>query len=590
MPPELSDLIATECIHCHQTHSPRAELISSPFQSLTALETSPTPAETAAIRDFIRETDAEIVRREFAIARLRCEVAELRRRSEQHEAIIAPIQRVPPEVIAEIFLQANAIEAEYSSYPLDLGRDRDDNLVEKKSIARPLVHRSPLIFGEISRKWRSISLSTPRLWCSISLQCGKQRLQSNSARALCTLWLKRAGSLPLSIRFYRRSGSQFLRGDSSPETIEHFQDLMKTILPYSNRWRFLDFQNLPPSSYDILNDLQLDSVPMLETISVTHDAVPTVSQSTPWAKLQVAPKLTQLSFDKIWAANIVVRGEGRTFPWSNLTRIDVGDCSADDCLWILRQALTAVACRFTVTKASSVEHSLLVHPRLHTLKINVYASVDSLWSHLTCSALSSLSVHAKPHVIIITSFFQGLPGFIARSGSNVKDFTLDSCTLDDHQFMACLGDMPQLRHLHVSEYANAQFTNQVWDSLARAETEHSSPPLIPRLESLVLGGARESSHKSIVRMLKSRLQPATGPVEFKRLRVMFFRNVSQSAEDRLLEFRKLGLDVVVSADWFEDQAAGSETSDSEEDEGDVNDGSNGSECLKISPTFFTSLI
>ncbi|KAJ7043075.1 hypothetical protein C8F04DRAFT_1073607 [Mycena alexandri] len=569
MPSELSDLIATECLDCHQIHPPRTELIPSPFQSLTTVETVPTPTETAAIRDLIRETDAEIIWREHAIARLHCEVAELHRRSEQHKAIIAPIRRVPPEVVAEIFLQVTAIEAEKSSYPLDLWRDRDDNLVEKKSIARPLVHHSPLIFGEISREWRSISLSTPRLWCSISLQCGNSRVESNSARALCTLWLKRAGSLPLSIRFYRRFGLQFQWGHSSPETIEHCQDLMKTILPYSKRWRFLDFQNLPPSSYDILNDLQLDSVPILETVSVTHDAVPAVSQSTPWAKLQVAPKLTQLSFDKIWAANIVVRGEGRTFPWSNLTHIDVGDCSADDCLWILRQALTAVACRFTVTKGSSLQHSSLVHPRLHTLKINVYSNLHSLWSHLTCSVLSTLSVHAEPQGIMIPSFFQGLPGFIARSGSNVKDFTLDGCTLDDHQFMVCLGDMPQLRHLHVSEHDNVQFTSQVWDSLARAETEHSS--LIPRLKSLVLSGARESSHKSIVRMLKSRLQPAIGPVEFKRLHLVFFRNVSESAKVRLLEFRKLGLDVHASAHLYEDEAAGSEASaasESEKDEGD----------------------
>ncbi|KAJ7821731.1 hypothetical protein B0H13DRAFT_2449202, partial [Mycena leptocephala] len=111
---------------------------NSPFQSLIVQERTPAVSETAAIRDFTREIDAEVARKELIIDRLLCEVEELRRCSEQHKALIAPIRRVPPEVMAEIFLQLAEIEAD--------------------------TWRSPLIFGRICRDWRSIALSMPRLW------------------------------------------------------------------------------------------------------------------------------------------------------------------------------------------------------------------------------------------------------------------------------------------------------------------------------------------------------------------------------------------------------------------------------------------
>ncbi|KAF7353671.1 hypothetical protein MVEN_01052000 [Mycena venus] len=242
---EVSEIeFAMPCADCNKTHTPRAALAPSPFQSIIAQARMPDVWETAAIRDFSRDTDAEILARELAIDRLLCEVAELRRRSEQHKAIIAPIQRVPPEIMAEIFLQLAAIEAEVE---IDSRYDVGDYLVNKKPMVRPVRHRAPLIFGEISREWRFIMLSTPSLWNSISLSCTDEGVQTNIS--LCDLWLKRSGSLPLSIRLFR----DWDISHPSQKVIENFQDVMKTILPYAQRWRILDLENLPVPSYDVLD-------------------------------------------------------------------------------------------------------------------------------------------------------------------------------------------------------------------------------------------------------------------------------------------------------------------------------------------------
>ncbi|KAF8210538.1 hypothetical protein K438DRAFT_1570541, partial [Mycena galopus ATCC 62051] len=138
---------ANYCLDCQKRHPPRALLGSSPFHSIIAQERNPTPSETTAIRDSLRETHLEIARKE-------CELADLRRRASYHHALIAPIQRVPPEILAEIFLTLTASEEE--------GNDR------RKGYRK----EAPLLLCEISRKWRAIALSTPRLWNSISLKFG----------------------------------------------------------------------------------------------------------------------------------------------------------------------------------------------------------------------------------------------------------------------------------------------------------------------------------------------------------------------------------------------------------------------------------
>ncbi|KAJ6547045.1 hypothetical protein B0H19DRAFT_1032495, partial [Mycena capillaripes] len=527
--------VTLACVDCGKVHPPRAVLTPSPFQSIIINGILPTSLETAAIRDFVQDTDAEVSWRERTIDRLLCEGANLRRRSEQHKVVIAPIRRVPSEVLAEIFLQLAAVEEKGDP----LSSRHYELFFAKEYMIVPVLHRAPLIFGEISREWRDIALSTPRLWNSISLECREENTRTNIS--LCDMWLKRSGSLPLSIRLcYERMYDPEI---ISQKTIDDCQNLMKTILPYAQRWRFLDLDNLP-ASYEILRDLLPESVPILEIISVNHDKEPKAAQFTPWAGLQIAPKLRCLYLDSIGGANITTQAEWSTFPWPQLTHIDVGGCSAYDCLAILGQALTAVACRFIVTKSSSMDHPPISHSGLETLKIEVYDALYQLWSCLTCSVLSILliiSENPSPH------FFDGLPSFITRSGGTITNFTLRGSSLNDDQLMSCLADMPLLRHLSVSEWGDDnQFTDRVWECLSWPMANDSLPPLIPNLESLTVAGLQQSSHKSVVHMLKSRVQTVAGAADLsllKKMTLSVWRDMSQSAYEKLMAFEKLGLKI-----------------------------------------------
>ncbi|KAJ6500549.1 hypothetical protein C8R45DRAFT_896683 [Mycena sanguinolenta] len=544
---------STACVDCGEIHPARHALNSSPFHSfLTAQGRMPDASETAAIREFVRDTDAEIAQRESAIRRLQCEVAELRRRSDECKSIIAPIRRVPAEIMAEIFLQLTRGEKTTGcSYPYDFAEGA--SFFHKNNEISPALHKAPLIFGEVSRRWRNIALSTPRLWNSIFLRCEDETLQDNIA--LCDMWLKRSGSLPLSIRLYRLSDPVHCR-----DTVG-WQTLMRTVLPYAHRWVLLGLGGLPSPSYDILYDHLPDSLPVIETLVLNDDRA-THSLTTPWPGLRTAPKLRFLHFSNVGDTRT---GNWPTFPWSQLTHIDVGGCSSYDCLHLLHEASAAVACRFLIERSSPLQHPPVFNSSVQTLKIQVYIHA-SIQLSLTCPQLSTLAIWMQdselpPH---------DLPAFIARSGANIVNFTLEGFNLNDTQFIACLACMPRLWNLRVEEYDGTQFTNQVLESLT---WRPSSSTLIPDLESLDLEGGRAFSHKAVVGMLESRVRPPDGLVDFvpklKTVHLRFWRKMSSSAFRRLTALETSGLNITLDTTSTEESETGSEASGYEElDDGD----------------------
>ncbi|KAJ6500515.1 hypothetical protein C8R45DRAFT_978028 [Mycena sanguinolenta] len=546
-----SEQSVTHCLRCNKTHSLCTPLTQPPFQSLVDQKPIPTAAEAAVIRDFVLETNAEIAWRELLVNRLSCELAELRRRSERYKPLLSPIRRVPPEIMAEIFLQLTAIEAQ-SHHPSDNYKDK--KILPKVYMVGPFLHRAPLIFGEISRRWRAIALSTPSLWNCVSLKCTRdgEALQNNIF--LCNSWLKRSGSLPLSIRFYGPDGYTV----DSQKFINQCQDLFGILLPYAERWRLLDLKDFPAPCYQVFRGLPSNSVPRLETLSISHTESANFAL---WTRLSM-PKLLFLYFDSIGGDSILFREKGSTSPWSRLTHIDVGDCSAYDCLQILGAALTAVACRFVVNRTSFSQHPPVFHTRLQTLRFEVCDDVVPTWTLLTCSGLSTLSIVVKARGT--KSYFQHLPSFITRSGATIQLFEMEGSGLDDTQFLSCLADMPRLRTLVVVEdvYGSPpQFTNHVWKSLTWPKDSDSFLPLIPDLDSLILDGSFRFSYDSMTRMLESRVGTAANPADDSpKLRAVTFvvwRNMRDLICQKLLNFRTSGLEVFL---YF--HTTGSETSDS----------------------------
>ncbi|KAF8217151.1 hypothetical protein K438DRAFT_411998 [Mycena galopus ATCC 62051] len=91
--------------------------------------------------------------------------------------IIYPILTIPVEIISEIFLHClPALPAAYAAAHLS-------------------TTSAPLLLGRICRMWREIAYTNPRLWTALKVSSWR----GNGFQCMVQEWLRRAGSMPLSL-------------------------------------------------------------------------------------------------------------------------------------------------------------------------------------------------------------------------------------------------------------------------------------------------------------------------------------------------------------------------------------------------------
>ncbi|PBK65271.1 hypothetical protein ARMSODRAFT_891980, partial [Armillaria solidipes] len=93
---------------------------------------------------FLAGLQERIAQTRAALEALLAEERRVERTIESCKTIVRPIRRIPEDIVREIFLTCFGIEGE--------GKDSLDR------------NFAPLILSQVCRDWRSIALSTSRLW------------------------------------------------------------------------------------------------------------------------------------------------------------------------------------------------------------------------------------------------------------------------------------------------------------------------------------------------------------------------------------------------------------------------------------------
>src|SRR5882672_9516402 len=172
------------CANCGHTVANHMELPTTPVLDLLGGNYVASESQAQMICDTISSVRAgNISRLEGEITRLRAVLDGLTAKLDAFQiythslvALVAPIRRLPPEVLSEIFLHYN-----------------DEN-----NISDLQLNTAPLLLGGVCSRWRTIALSTPRLWTSFALTIQPKYLKSDVM--LAKTWLARAGTCPLTIR------------------------------------------------------------------------------------------------------------------------------------------------------------------------------------------------------------------------------------------------------------------------------------------------------------------------------------------------------------------------------------------------------
>ncbi|KAK7022382.1 hypothetical protein R3P38DRAFT_3271151 [Favolaschia claudopus] len=124
-----------------------------------------------------------------------------------------PMARLPLELQSHIFLQ-----------------------ISVDSHSNPELNGLPMVLLTVSRMWRDIALSTPRLWCMLVMD---YLPRGPDYSQICDMWLSRARSLPLSLTL---SGSPPLEQDVR-DLVKRYRDQVASLTlklsPYDDEYNLL---------------------------------------------------------------------------------------------------------------------------------------------------------------------------------------------------------------------------------------------------------------------------------------------------------------------------------------------------------------
>ncbi|KAK6978027.1 F-box domain-containing protein [Favolaschia claudopus] len=343
-------------------------------------------------RTFLAETYAQIQAFTAQISELEDAIARLREAQQlaldRLNSYKYPVLSLPDEMVCEIFVRF------LPPYP-------DPS---------PLVGLlSPTTLTHVCRRWREVALATPDLWKAIDLippDCLSQisstrsigtiplnSLHQTRARTLGSLWIKRSGTHPLSIRAVDLDNPSF--------------PIFSTLLPHRAR----------------LEHLTLHLRSGLPLLKLTTDPLPRLRSLNLWFQNGLTRPVVLTDVPLL---RVVVLGDVRVpsiaLPWAQLTSLTLRSVYPEHIMRILRQSANLLDCTLLFWAAEEPARGDpepdVVLWRLQTLVVETESEVIvEFFQHLVAPSLCRLEA---PDAFFLwgggTSSSQALHTFIAKSG------------------------------------------------------------------------------------------------------------------------------------------------------------------------------
>ncbi|KAJ6475907.1 hypothetical protein DFH09DRAFT_1293237 [Mycena vulgaris] len=508
------------CFHGEPAHCFHGGPMSSPFTSKLGTNYCPQDAEIAEIKALIVEPglrlkclDDEITDLQQALAKLKEEHSRLGTYIEGHMALISPARRLPLDIIQEIFLACIPTHR---------------NCVMSATEA-------PVLLGRICSSWRTISLSTPRLWSTLhialspynnnmSLVLYEEKLLQRLATT--KTWLARSGECGLSISL---QGPYYAVGLS-----EATQVLLQALLPLSSRWEHIEFTAVH-SVLAALSHLTEADVPTLKSFTVNeiHDGQGHAIQPDSF------PLLRGLAISSISLSEIAFSPLELPLRWDNLVNLSImagwgqlGDplITSEVALHLLSRCPALQTCQLQVNDlpdtGSGMKH-IIECASLHALDLQIGGDLATTMREL----LPRLSFPALRHLKLCGPSSDGdgisyTPCFFATAPC-LERLTINLLPFSKSSLIDFLrGLSPTIRTLRIEEtYGFNRSSILDDDVLAALIPAPSSPaPWFSNLQELGIHGCGAFSDQALLHFIQSGMTaPALGAL--KRLAIQFNREM-----------------------------------------------------------------
>ncbi|KAJ7892812.1 hypothetical protein B0H14DRAFT_3125973 [Mycena olivaceomarginata] len=476
----------------------------------------PSDEEIECIRTDLVSHTQELARIDERIREVSAQRDQIQAYIGSHKALISHPRRLPVDILREIFVACLPV---------------DRNAVMS-------AQEAPLLLGRICSAWRSIVLTTPRLWAS--LHASFDYIVAKSQRKLAVAeWLGRSAACPISL-----SLSDLGWDDGSLD----ISALLKSLIDFGNRWRHVELIGLSTAraselsgirapaleslrftgNVSLLCDLDFIKVPTLRTVALEshNDNFKDLVLTMPFVWGQLT-HLTLKCYEGFSVSNAVVL-LGRC---ARLVSFKFGlkepDTEIVDTISgpILLPFLTTLIMTGGSLKSQSLSH-LIEHvsmPQLHRFHVASLSATD-------CSSLADIG--------------KGSP-FVEELGN------LHLPSLSAKSFLVALRSFSSLAKLFVSEFNSWDNPPNPFDSVQLLELLTPGPSettICSALQELMMHGCSDLKEETLDAFIQKRAEFTRG---FRRLELRNPMNPDIVSNDQIHSYLSQGVNVSIVHDaWM----------------------------------------
>ncbi|KAF7378324.1 F-box domain-containing protein [Mycena sanguinolenta] len=384
--------------------------------------------------------------------------------------LLAPIRRIPSEILIEIFRLCRSFEPD-----LSFSRAADRAFCGMTHLAQ----ESLLRIAHVCHFWHETVMGTPTLWSTVSLHASAlsgTAQQCKTTVKLLEAVLQRSGSMPLTVKSYPFDGHG-----------QRFKPALKLLASHCARWRTARILN-SPFDFQYLSSIQ-NNLPLLTTLELYIGGA-SLDQLDLLAFVQNVKNLTVHGSIEFAIAKL---------PLAGLMAYNSVDLRPHEIKWTVASlSRLSYPCAIVI----SIEISGY-HPSglgiLHTtsnigrlgLRVNGFCSVastlqilDDMFGVLTLPTVHDLIFAAQnplpwPHTQFI--------GLSIRSSFNTHLYSLNlHCVkIAQQQLIDCLYTLSALQRLYIADhFPKPLVTDSLLMALARPPANSTITYLVPHLRVL----------------------------------------------------------------------------------------------------------
>ncbi|KAK7051926.1 hypothetical protein R3P38DRAFT_2857738 [Favolaschia claudopus] len=452
----------------------------------------PSDSEKLAIQASIHVAQARLIEPPSSTV----EAAQIQAYIAQYSSLLAPIRRLPVDILRAIFLQPFA-------HPNN-GRKPD-------AWTSIIVQYKPNTLGAVCFHWRCVTCETAPLWSHLIVLLNRPSRPTIDGLRIA---LRRAQNVPLDLDFHSLCGMSWSAQDS---------DMMQEVLSHSERWSRISLildssllQQLSPAQNRLQN---------LHALTLSGDTIDSFSLPRTLV-FSNAPKLRILK-----VVHILSGTELPPLPWQQLTELCVDLNRRDNPELYHHAVLQGINIRQLSLRLDSNPPSLP-----HVVSSSVQKII--MYGPLAMKGLDRITTPRLTDLRLVNCRYWDLPviqAFVRRSSFNLQTLMLHSVPIRARDLSLLLGLVQTVETLHLEDLNPNAITNEVADAL---NANISPAPLLPGLTALTVSGTYLSDFGKVLALVESRLTP---PIHISRVAVLditlFNVGFSVQSLQRLHSFR-----------------------------------------------------